>query len=331
MDKEIKEVIQALLRFKNVVITGHAGADGDSIGASLALASFLRRLGIRVTNYQKDGIPDNLQFLDSGRIKCADKIDLDKKDAVIFMECYMPGRSGFDFGEKLADLTTVNIDHHPDNKKYAEFNIVDADVSSVSEIVYRFFEIQGLPVQKQEAVCLLTGIMTDTGRFSQKNTTKEAFRIAAGLMEAGAEPVKIYNRVYGSQKPSTLRLLSATLGTLEITDGKVSSMYTSCEMFRKTKTTCEDTKDFINFARDINGVEATCYVREMSGGALRVNFRSVKKNILPFARKLGGGGHNLACGVTVKGKFEEAREKIIKDFVKYIRKGAVLKENRPRE
>ncbi|MFH1352634.1 MAG: bifunctional oligoribonuclease/PAP phosphatase NrnA [bacterium] len=318
MDEEIKELIQALMRRKNVVIVGHTGADGDSIGASLALASFLRRLGVRVTNYQKDRIPDNLQFLDAGRIKRADKIDLNKKDALIFMECFLPGRSGFDFGEKLAGLTTVNIDHHPDNKMYADFNIVDAEVSSVSEIVYRFFEIQGLPVQKTEAVCLLTGIITDTGRFSQKNTTKESLRIAASMMEAGAEPVKIYNRSYGSQKPETLRLLSATLGTLEIIGGKISAMYTSCEMFRKTKTTCEDTKDFINFARDIKGVEASCYIREVAGGSLRINFRSVKKNILPFAKKFGGGGHNLACGGTIKGKFSETREKIIKDFVEYM-------------
>lgn len=319
MDEEIKEVIQALLSLKNIVIVGHAGADGDSIGSGLALASFLRRMGLRVTVYQSDRIPAEIAFLNAGRIKVGKRPDLAGKDGLIFMECFIPGRSGYDFDtEELSGITVFNIDHHPDNKNYADYNIVDPEISSVAEIIFHFFRLQGLPLLKEEASNLLTGILTDTGRFSQKNTTPESLRIASELAFAGADANRLYNLIYGSQTLARIRLMAETLGTIEILNGSVAVMHTDVRMMDKSSASYDDTKDFINFARDIEGVEAACYMRETDEGKVHINFRSLKKNILPFVKKFGGGGHRLACGVTIEGKIASLRKGLIRDFADYI-------------
>ncbi|MBU4134102.1 DHH family phosphoesterase, partial [bacterium] len=174
MDRSIIETVGALASLKNVLITGHSGPDGDSIGSALALASFLRRLGARVTICQSDAIPRELTFLGTSGIKTPERPCLEGRDGIIFLECFIPERSGFAFTkEELGSLEVFNIDHHPDNRNYGDYNIADSEVSSVSEIIYQFFVLRRLPLLKSEAAALLTGIVTDTGRFSQKNTTPE--------------------------------------------------------------------------------------------------------------------------------------------------------------
>jgi len=322
MDRSITETVAALASLKNVLITGHAGPDGDSIGSGQALASFLKRLGIRSLVCQSGAIPRELAFLGLTGIKRPDRPAMSGRDGIIFLECCTPDRSGFTFTkEELGSLEVFNIDHHPDNRKYGDYNIVDPGVSSVAEIIYQFFVLRRLPLLKNEAAALLTGIVTDTGRFSQKNTTPECLDIAAALMRAGADISKLYNHIYGSQKPARIRLLAETLGTIEILKGSVACMHTNRKMFERCGAVYDDTKDFINYARDLDGVEAACYIREGEEGKLHVNFRSLRKNILPFAKKLGGGGHKLASGMTVSGDFDKLRKTLTRDFAAYVRPG----------
>ncbi len=92
-------------------------------------------------------------------------------------------------------------------------------------------------------------------------------------------------------------------------------------MFERSGAVYSDTKDLINYARDIDGVEAVCYIREGENGKIHVNFRSLKKNILPFVKKLGGGGHKLACGTTLVGDFDKMRRSIASDFADYVSAG----------
>ncbi|MCD6422743.1 MAG: bifunctional oligoribonuclease/PAP phosphatase NrnA [Elusimicrobia bacterium] len=316
MDESIKEIISQLLKRKNIAITGHSNPDGDSLGAMQAFASFLRRMGLRVSIHQKDEIPENLSFLGTGIKK--EEPPIFEKDAIIFMECFLPERSGYNL-KNFNGVLTVNIDHHPDNKIWADLNLVDEGVSSVCEIIYKFFEISNLPLQKNEANAILTGIYTDTGMFAQKNTTGESLRISSKLIECGADLSKIYERVYGSNKPEKIKLLSETLRTIEVTSN-IAFMYTDMEMFEKTGSKYEDSKDFINFARDIKGVNVACYFREISPNRIHINFRSRKKDLLPFVKKLGGGGHRLACGVTLEGNFKQIFKKIKEDLLKFLGK-----------
>jgi len=322
MDELIKKTLKALLNLKNAVIVGHSGPDGDSIGASVALASLLTRVGLRAIICQRDSIPQELIFLAHGRVKVCEKLNLEGKDVLIFMECFLPERSGFSFTSgDLEKRTVINIDHHPDNKKYADFNIVDPNVSSVSEIIYNFFRIQKLPILKNEAVPLLAGIMTDTGRFSQENATSDALLISADLMKKGADLNKLYNKIYGSQRQERIKLLALTLKTLEIlSGGRVALLYTDRKMFDETGGDYSDTKDFINYARDIKGVEAACYLRETADGKAHLNLRSLRKNTLPFIKKFGGGGHRLASGATIDGNFSEIIEKVKKEFCDFFSK-----------
>ncbi len=322
MDKSIIETVGALSSLKNVLITGHSGPDGDSIGSALALASFLRRLGARVTVCQSDAIPRELTFLGISGIKTPERPCLEGRDGIIFLECFIPERSGFAFTkEELGSLEVFNIDHHPDNRNYGDYNIADSEVSSVAEIIYQFFVLRRLPLLKSEAAALLTGIVTDTGRFSQKNTTPECLEIASKLMRFGADISKIYNQIYGSQKPARIKLLAETLGTIEILKGSVACMHTDRKMLERCGAVYNDTKDFINYARDLDGVEAACYIREGEDQKIHINFRSLGKNILPFAKKFGGGGHKLASGVTVSGDYDKLRETITRDFASYVRAG----------
>ena len=128
-------------------------------------------------------------------------------------------------------------------------------------MIYRLMNGLKIPIDKDMAVCLYTAIFTDTGSFRYSNTTPESMRIAATLIEAGADPWKVTENVYESYAFRRINLLGKVLSGIERSqDGRIAWVLVTEDLYRQTGTTAEDTDNFVNFVRSIK--------RCRSGGAI---------------------------------------------------------------
>ena len=302
-------------------IAGHVKPDGDTVGSALALASILKRLGKQPRVYSKEQVPDNLLFLPgASRISVREKVR-GKFDCAIILEC-----SGL---ERMGDLITadqagsvVNIDHHAHFSNFGNVNYIRPDVSSTAEILFDLFRVMKQKLTKREAECLYAGLLTDTGKFQQANTTPAALRMAAELMEAGVVPERMYECIYAQGTLPSELLLGAALETLRMElSGKVSTMDITREMYQRTGASALETEGIINHTMLITGVQVGVLFREENDGEqVKVSFRSRNKfDVNSVARHFGGGGHRGAAGCTLKGTMLEARKSVL-NYLKTVKR-----------
>jgi phosphoesterase RecJ-like protein len=319
---ELKKIAKVIRENKSFFITSHIRPDGDSIGSQLALKRILERLGKEVTLVNHDPVPKIYHFL-PGRKCIRQKLSQDREFDVAFVL----DSPEFSRLESTAEITQkakiiVNIDHHPGNKNFARYNYVDTKASAVGEEIYELTRVMGFEIDREIALCLYVGIVTDTGSFRQSNTTSRTHEIVAHLIKIGdLRPAQITHQVYEAQPPSTIKLLSMTLDTLERSkDGRIAWMTITDEMFRKTGTTKANTENFINYVRSVKGNEVAILFTEMAKDEVKVNLRSQSNaDVNKIARVFGGGGHLRAAACTIKGDLEEIKKKVLAEVKKQLR------------
>ena len=198
--QSLQQIWQALRNGNKFFIAGHLNPDGDSLGCTLTMTSLLERLGKTVYAYASPAIGEDLKFLPG-----LEKVHVDQLppqpdfDTVLLLECSDRKRGG-DLEAILQQAKTlINIDHHLVSDAYGTVNHIDSEASSTAEIIFQLFEASGkedvLPTT-QEATCLYTGLVTDTGRFVHSNTTAEALRVASALVALGADVQRINQVIY---------------------------------------------------------------------------------------------------------------------------------------
>ncbi|MEK7280165.1 MAG: bifunctional oligoribonuclease/PAP phosphatase NrnA, partial [Nitrospirota bacterium] len=205
----------------------------------------------------------------------------------------------------------INIDHHVTNTRFGHINWVEESASATGELIYYLIERLGLRITPDIATCLYTTLLTETGNFNYSNTSSKVLRIAADLVEAGADPWKIAMSL-GENSPERLRLLGELLINIEKSrDGKIAWFTITNALFERTKTSAEDTENLINYPRSLVGVEVALLFREVSPDSYKVSLRSKGHvNVAEIATKFAGGGHKNAAGCLVKGRLD-----IVKDLV----------------
>ncbi|MBU0952496.1 MAG: bifunctional oligoribonuclease/PAP phosphatase NrnA [Elusimicrobia bacterium] len=319
MQEEKKVIADKIIKiFENnrtFLISGHIHPDGDTVGSELALASWLRKKGKKVDIISTDPIPKEFNFL-SGIKRILSKITKNRSyDVGVLLECPDVTRVG-SFVNDVNFGKMVNIDHHPEPVKKtlkSDCSLIDPKVSSCCELIYFIMKCASYVPSKKEAVCLYTGIITDTGRFQQANTTPEALETAADLFRLGVDPVQVYRNVYAAKTGANLKLLGSALGTLEI-DGNVSYMKITCTMYKKTNSSPMDSEEIINYAGKVAGTKVFGLFREVLGKkkSVKISLRSFDKaDVNAVARKYGGGGHFHASGFEVKGAIQEVIKKVL--------------------
>ena len=313
----IKEVSEAIKKYDNYIITSHIGAEGDAIGAELAVFYLVKQLGKNAVIVNNEPVPDRYRFLPGW-----DKVITESSgkgegyENIIIIDCPTIERAG-----KIAQFITnskvkINIDHHVSNKNFGDFNWVDADASSCGEMVFKLFKEAGLNINEEIATLLYVAILTDTGSFRYDSTSSETHRIAGELIKLGVHPAKVAEKVYETKTLGDIELLSMTLSTITMTsNGKISYMHVTKKMLDDTNTTPDRTYGFVNFARSIEGCDISIFFREDIEDArkIHVGFRSKGKiNVNTLAGKFGGGGHPKASGCLITGDLRDVIKKVLK-------------------
>ncbi len=315
---EFNNLQEFISKNKEFILIGHKNADGDCIGTMSAFAVVLDKLGKNFELFVADPVPDGYFFLSFVKdFQMERQLNCKGKPLILF-ECGTIERCGI----KLSNYgEIVNFDHHPDNKFYADINVVNPEASSVGEMAAIFFkEFYEDLIDASVANSLYTAIHTDTGGFAYSNVNKTTFEIASFLMENGLNNQLVCNEVYGNNRIEKTRLLGYYLQNLKIERLKDFLMCYGViflDDLKKFKCTSRDTENFANYPRGIKDVDIGVFFLEVEKGVFKVSLRSKGKVVVnKVAARLSGGGHKFAAGCTLKGNFEKVFEMLKNEFLK---------------
>lgn len=292
------------------LMLGHVHPDADVLGTLLGLGLALEGRGWTVTYGGPHPPPAFLDFLPGiERYRRLSAVD-GPFEVVVLTDCPNPVRAEGLFAQaRAAGRTLVNVDHHPDNRRYGDVNWLDVSAAATGEMVYELLVALEAPLSPAIATNLFTAIHTDTGSFRYSNATARTFRTAAALVAAGAEPGRISQALYERRAPDTLRRLGETLTRVEVsTDGLVAWLALPAGTVDPALVEAED---LVNYPRSIATVRVACLLRE-ANGQVKVSLRGKGDvDVQRIAAAFGGGGHPDAAGFTVAGPLAEATRTVL--------------------
>ena len=308
MTETIQKIIDAIRGNSSFLLTSHEGPDGDAVGSTLALASFLRKIGKDVTVHFQDSIPELYAFL-PGCDSVHPQIPGRPYDVAFVLDIGELRRAGKHFCSFKQIGILINLDHHLSCDNFGDYNLIDSTAAATGVLVYRIIRAYGYSIDQMTALCLYVSIITDTGSFRYSNANKEAFTVAGEMIELGVNAWDVAEQLYENQPRKRLELLGHCLPTLEvIKNGLAASVTVTLDMYAATNADAELTDGFVNYPRSIHGVEVAIFFRQLEERKFKVGFRSKGKvNVAAFSAAMGGGGHHNAAGCTLDGSLAEVK------------------------
>lgn len=323
--KDIKNLLQSP---KNIVIIPHKNPDGDALGSTLALQYYLELYNHKAHVIAPNDYPEFLKWLPNESEIL--KYDMDSElcdslitnaDIIFTLDFNALSRTG-DVEVVLTESSAIKImiDHHQQPENYAKYVYSDVCMSSTCEMVYHFIDKLGDKdkINKNLATCLYTGIMTDTGSFRFPSTSSDTLRVAAFLMDCGADHSQIHNQIYDTNSFERMQLLGQALTNLNvISDLRTAYISLSQQELNKYQYKKGDTEGFVNYALSLsNIIFAAIFIEDKQQEIIKISLRSKGDfSVNEFARKyFDGGGHNNAAG----GKSDLSLQATIDKFISIL-------------
>ncbi|WP_223034035.1 DHH family phosphoesterase [Hanstruepera marina] len=327
-EQAIQEVKVLLQSPKQIVIVPHKNPDGDAMGSTLGLYHFLKKFNHDVTVIAPNDYPDFLKWLPSDntvlkfdtQANVCNKL-IEHANIIFTLDFNALNRAGdMEFALQESRAIKIMIDHHQQPDDYAQYMYSDVAMSSTCEMVYNFFEMLGYTdkIDADIASCLYTGIMTDTGSFRFPSTTSQTHRIAAALIDYGANHAEIHNAIYDTNSYDRLQLLGCALTNLRvIPEFKTAYITLSQEELNKYNFKKGDTEGFVNYGLSLNNIIfAAIFIEDQQQNIIKISLRSKGDfSVNEFARAhFDGGGHTNAAG----GRSELDLQKTIEKFISIL-------------
>jgi bifunctional oligoribonuclease and PAP phosphatase NrnA len=321
-DQELAAVADAIRSNDRFLVTTHENPDGDALGSLLATKLALDSLGKDVTLYLagEAPLPGEYAWMPFGGLER--KLPPDAGERVLLaVDCANESRLGPDPEVLASAPLVVNVDHHHDNTRFGAVNLVVPDASSTGEILRDLFDELGVELTPEIAEPLYIALVTDTGRFQYANTTPKALRLAAELVEAGADVHKVFQVVYENVQFTKLKLLARALERAQVYEGgRLVVSYLLRDDFAEVGAAEPYSEGIIDYLRAVEGADMAALIREppRSGAPQRrVSLRasSDEVDVSAIARKSGsGGGHRQAAGFSSDASIEEITEFLRTEF-----------------
>ncbi len=319
---ELEAVADAARSNDRFVVVTHENPDGDALGSMLATTLGLKALGKDVVMYLSGDAPTpgEYSFLDLSGLQRELPADLAER-VLVAVDCANERRIGPESTPVDAAKLVVNVDHHHDNSAFGKVNLIVPDASSTAEIVRDVLRELDVPLTSRIAAALYVGLVTDTGRFQYTNTTPKSLRLAAELVEAGADVHGIFRHVYETVQFAKLKLLARALERARLFEGgRLVVSYLLRDDFGDVGADEPYSEGIIDYLRAVEGSEMVALIREPprnEGPARRVSLRSShdEVDVSAIARASGGGGHRQAAGFSSERSIEEIIDFIRREFV----------------
>jgi phosphoesterase RecJ-like protein len=322
---DLAEVAAAIRAHDRFLVTTHENPDGDALGSLLAMTLALRELGKDAEMYLFGEVPlpneyEFMKFAGLLRGPAPDPVDR----VVIAVDCANERRIGPDPALLSKAPLVIDIDHHHDNSRFGGVNLIVGQASSTGEILRDVFRELDVGLTPEIAEALYIAIVTDTGRFQYANTTAKALRLAAELVDAGADVHRVFQGVYENVAFAKLKLVARALENAQVFDGgRVIVSHLERKDFFEAKAEEPYSEGIIDYLRAVEGAELAALIREpptQNGPTRRVSLRTTEEglDVSAIARKSGGGGHRQAAGFSSESSVEEITDFIRREFLAQV-------------
>jgi len=321
-----KQIHTRILSAEHIILVPHQNPDGDTLGSVAAMMQWLRRIDISHTAFCATDISPKLRFLPH--------IDYISKDPSIWKKSATDLVIVFDSGDlNYAGVDThvdgmakkpdiINIDHHATNTNFGTLNLVMEKASSTTMILYKFFAANNIKIDTYMATCLLTGLITDTGNFTNAATTTGSLKIASKLVELGGDLTGIQNATMKDQSVKGLKLWGKILERLTHHEAlDIVHTHVTQQDLREHDIDESKVEGVANFMNNITDGRAGMILKERNDGTVKGSFRTTRDDVdvSAFAKLFGGGGHKKAAGFTVEHPIEQAAEYIFSKILEFER------------
>lgn len=304
MKISVKECADILREKDNILILTHANPDGDTLGSGFALCRALMKIGKICAVINADDIPKKYNYLfdDIVEIKF-------KPDYVVAVDVATVKLLG---GLEEQYKIDMCIDHHSTNTEYANLLLLE-DAPAACQIMYEVVLDLGVEVDKKIADCLYTGLTTDTGCFRYDSTTAQTYRVAADLIDAGADNGSINRIMFETKSKTYARLERLAIESMRFYEHeRVAVITVTQEMFQLTGSNAQETEGLAPLTRQIEGVEIGITIQERPDGTCKASIRTFESvNAAKLAACFGGGGHAQAAGCKFDCDVKEARRLLV--------------------
>lgn len=321
------KILEILKKSKRILINVHISPDADSVGSALAFYEYLTNLKKEVKVICPDKLPEDNIFLPfSDKVEKVDFTNFDFSDWDLFLvlDSSSWDRVTGNVDSKLPGVDIILIDHHITSKKFGKISLVDDSVSSTSELIYFLFEDWKVILSKTITQNLLAGIIGDTGIFQYPNVTPETLGVARDLIIKGANKNEIVENLYRNYPFNQIKLWGVILDRMQF-DKENRFVYSAIpnEIYKEYQEPIGSKETAAGmFTPVVKNSDFGMIMIEQEKNKLSVSFRSKKDfDVSEVAEALGGGGHKLAAGVTIRDtEFEKAVEKVLLEARKHAQK-----------
>lgn len=320
MTRKPEAIARMLREAQTIAICSHVNPDGDTLGSAAAMGLALKKMGKTVSLFCDGKVPDQLAFLPGigeMRVPAGEEGPFDLMLAVDVSDEKRLGCCA-----KLLPQCrhTAQIDHHPTNPLFMEENSVDGDAPAACILIREQLETLGIEPDRDIAICLYTGISTDTGNFAFASTNAACFEIMSELMSKGL-PLAELNRILFREraKPQVL-LMGRALNSLKYYEGsRIAVMKLTRRDFDECGALSEHADTLVNFGLDTVGTKMALLAREGTDGAIKFSLRAKEPDsVSDIAQEFGGGGHPQASGITMYGDLDETVSRVLDAMVRKL-------------
>lgn len=313
-----KEVAELLKSCDNVSILTHENPDGDCLGSGIALCLYLRSLGKKANVLNSDGFPAKFDFVigdyEPQEFEEEYVISVDISDTTLL------GKNLQEY--TAADKIDLCIDHHGSNRFFAKNTYVDPQSSAACLIIFELLEYMGADITLHMATALYTGLATDTGCFKFQNTTPEAHRAAAKLMELGVDIEFVDKRMFDTKSRARLLAEQKLISEMRfLEDGQIAVMVVTNETVKETNLERSELDSIVQIPITVEGVRFGYTLKQLEDdpNTFKVSLRTTDADAAAICESFGGGGHLRAAGCTLTGSAEEVLAQVCERTKEFMR------------
>src|ERR687886_932558 len=318
---DLARVADAIRSHDRFLLVTHENPDGDALGSLLATKLALDQLGKDSVMYLYGEAPLPREYVFMPLAELRRRLPDDWRERVLIaLDCANESRIGPEPEPLEGAPLVIDIDHHHDNSRFGDVNLVVAGASSTGEVLRDVFAELGVDLTPEIAEALYIALVTDTGRFQYTNTTPRALRLAAELVEAGADVHRIFQWVYESVQFGKLKLLARALDRARVLEGgRIVVSHLLRTDFGEVGAAEPYSEGIIDYLRAVEGAQMAVLIREpprSDGPTRRVSLRASvdELDVSAVARLFGGGGHRQAAGFSSEASIEEITDFVRREF-----------------
>ncbi len=314
MKIDLEDIVKTLKEKNNFYILTHKSPDGDTLGSAFALCLALQKINKNVKVLCSDEIPERYDILYKNAKKQnfdpAFIISVDIADTQLLGDrllCY-------------SNTIDLCIDHHPSNKKYSKCWYIEEHSAANVEIIYKIIKMMGIDFDPYIATCIYTGISTDTGCFRNANTTSRLYKIAAEMIDNGADAFKINKIMFDTKSKAQLYLERICIDNMEFfCKDKCAVISLTDKQIKQSGASESDCEGLSSIPRKVDGVLVGIFIKETDPNVFKISVRTDELiDASKICSKFDGGGHKCAAGCTIPGSLPDVKEKIISAVCKTI-------------